>query len=185
MIAAGLPTSAYLDPTWTQVGSKLAQVESMVAPSCLQLALSWTHVGPRSGSPAAPESTQALPNPFHVAFEPPKRLLVFHKIQHRPQKVTQTLNLDLQCVWLRTDKICLMNMHNLYSTTDQSPRIRKSIRDGKDAVHIFTTRMALIASIVFQFLELKWLPYQSLRDRRPIKDGRVAHCSNQCDEHHT
>ena len=62
---------------------------------------------------------------------------------------------------LRTDKICLMNMHNLYSTTDQSLRIRKSIRDGKNPVHIFITRMALIASIVFQFLELKWLPYQS------------------------
>ena len=76
-------------------------------------------------------------------------------------------------------------MHNLYSTTDQSLRIRKSIRDGKNAVHIFITRMALIASIVFQFLELKWLPYQSLRDRRPIKDGRVAHCLNQYDEHHT
>ena len=112
MIAAGLPTSAYLDPTWTQVGSKLAQVEPMVAPSCLQLASSWTHVGPRAGSPAAPEPTQALPNPFHVAFEPPKPPVVPHKIQHRPQKATQTPNLDLQCpqlgpqrtpTWLQED----------------------------------------------------------------------------------
>ena len=95
MIAAGLPTSAHLDPTWTQVGSKLAQVEPMVAPSCLQLASSWTHVGPRSGSPAAPEPTQALPNPFPVASGPPKPPFVPYKTQHRPQKGSQTSNLDL------------------------------------------------------------------------------------------
>ena len=67
----------------------------MVAPSCLQLASSWTHVGPRSGSPAAPEPTQALPNPFHVASEPPKPPFAPYKIQHRSQKATQTSNLDL------------------------------------------------------------------------------------------
>ena len=95
MIAAGWPTWAYLDPTWTQVGSKLAQVGPMLAPSWLQLGSSWVHVGPRSGSPAAPEPTQALPNPFPVASEPPKLPFVPYKIQHRPQKSSKTSNLDL------------------------------------------------------------------------------------------
>ena len=60
---------AYLSlsgPAWTQVGSKLRQVGPMLDPSWLQLGSS------RSGAPAAPEPTQALPNPFPVASGPPK-----------------------------------------------------------------------------------------------------------------
>ena len=94
-IAAGWPTSAYLDPTWTQVGSELGQVGPMLAPSWLQLGSSWPHVGPRSGSPAAPELTQALPNPFPVASGPPKLPFLPYKTQHRPQKGSKTSNLDL------------------------------------------------------------------------------------------
>ena len=101
---AGLPTSAYLDPTWTQVGSKLAQVEPMVAPSCLQLASSWSHVGPRSGSPAAPEPTQALPNPFPVASRPPKPPVVAYKTQHKSKKGSQISNLDLRNLQLGPQK---------------------------------------------------------------------------------
>ena len=80
-----------MDPSWLQVGSSWAH-----AGSWLQLGSSWAHVGPRSGSPAAPEPTQAFPNPFPVASGPPKPPFVPHKIQHRPQKATQTSNLDLQ-----------------------------------------------------------------------------------------
>ena len=103
-IAAGWLTWANLDPTWTQVGSKLAQVGPMLAPSWLQLDSSWAHVGPRSGSPAAPEPTQALPNTFPVASEPPKPPFVPYKSQHRPQRSSQTSNLDLLNPQLRHQK---------------------------------------------------------------------------------
>ena len=53
------------------------------------------HVGPRSGSPAALEPTEALPNPFLVASGPAKLPFVPYKTQHRPQKGSQTSNLDL------------------------------------------------------------------------------------------
>ena len=66
----------------------------MLAPSCLQLGSSWDHVGPRYGSPAALEPTQALPHPFPVASGPPKPPFVPYKTQHRPQKGSQTSNLD-------------------------------------------------------------------------------------------
>ena len=95
IIAAGWPTWAYLDPTWIQVGSKLAQVGPMLDPSWFQLGSSWAHVGPRSESPAAPEPTQALPNPLPVASGPPKPPFVPYKTQHKPQKGSQTSNLDL------------------------------------------------------------------------------------------
>ena len=95
MIAAGWPAWAYVDPTWTQVGSKLAQVGPMLAPSWLQLGSSCVHVGPRSRSPAAPEPTQAIPKPFPVASGPPKPFFMPYKNWHRPQKGSQTSNLDL------------------------------------------------------------------------------------------
>ena len=67
-----------MDPSWLQVGS------------------SWAHVGPRSGSPAAPEpTTQTIPNPFPVASRPPKPFSMPYKTQHKPQKDSQTSNLDL------------------------------------------------------------------------------------------
>ena len=78
-----------MNPSWLQVGF-------MLAPCWPQLHSSWAHVGPGSGPPAAPEPTQALPNPFPVASEPPKPPFVPYKIQHRPQKATPTSNLDLQ-----------------------------------------------------------------------------------------
>ena len=80
-----------LAPSWLQ----MAQVGPRLGPSWLQLGSSWTHVGPRSGSPATPEPTQALPNPFPVASGPPKPPFVPYKTQHRPQKGSQTSNLDL------------------------------------------------------------------------------------------
>ena len=67
---------AYLSlsgPTWTQVGSKFAQVGPMLAPSWLQLGSSWPHVGTRSRSPAAPEPTQTLPDPFPSPSRPYER----------------------------------------------------------------------------------------------------------------
>ena len=80
-----------MDPSWLQVGSSWAHAGPKLAPTWLKLA----HVGPRSESPAAPEPTQALPNPFPVASGPPKPPFVSYKTQHRPQKGSQTSNLDL------------------------------------------------------------------------------------------
>ena len=94
-IASSWLTGANLDPTWAQVGSKLAQVGPMLAPSWLQLDASWVHVGSICRFQAAPEPTQALPNPFPVASGPPKPPFVPYKTQHRPQKGFQTSNLDL------------------------------------------------------------------------------------------
>ena len=73
-IAAGWPTRAYLNPTWAQVGSKLAQVGPILDPSWLQLGSSWAHVGPISGPPAALGPTQALPNPIKEATSHPPGL---------------------------------------------------------------------------------------------------------------
>ena len=58
---------------WPQVGLKLPQVGlklAQVGPCWLQLASSWGHVGPGSGSPAAPEPTQALPESFPSPSRP-------------------------------------------------------------------------------------------------------------------
>ena len=76
----------------------------MLAPSWVQLASSWAHIGPRSGFPAAPEPTQALPNSFPVASGPPKPPFVPYKTQHRPQKGSQTSNLDLRTPQLGPQK---------------------------------------------------------------------------------
>ena len=51
-------------------------------------------LGPDPG-PQPPQPTQALPNPFPVASGPPKPPFVPYKTQHRPQKGSQTSNLDL------------------------------------------------------------------------------------------
>ena len=82
----------------------------MLAPSWLQHGSSWGHVGPRSGSPAAPEPTQALPNPFPVASGPAKLPFVPYKTQHGPQKDSQTSNLDLHNPQLGSQK-ALSNHH--------------------------------------------------------------------------
>ena len=158
MIVAGLFTCAYLHPTWTQVGSKLAQVEPMVAPSCLQLASSWTHVGPRSGSPAAPEPTQALPNPFHVATGPPEPLFVPHNIQHRPQKTTQTSNLDLQDPQLGAQKTSTW----LQKTPFQAPNPAAQARGQRPGgwgvaslnIYIYIYIMFVLLSLVLLLLML-------------------------------
>ena len=76
----------------------------MLDPSWFQLGSSWAHVGPRSGSQAAPGPTQALPNPFPVASGPRKPPFVPYNTQHRPQKGSKTSNLDLHNPQLRPQK---------------------------------------------------------------------------------
>ena len=65
-IASRLLQDGLFELIWTQHGPKLApslgQVGPMLAPSWFQLGSSWVHVGPSSGSPAAPGPTQAFPD---------------------------------------------------------------------------------------------------------------------------
>ena len=70
-IASSWLTWANLGPTWAQVGSKLAHLGPNLGRSWLQLGSSRAHVGSICGSPATPGPTQALPDPFPAASQPP------------------------------------------------------------------------------------------------------------------
>ena len=82
--------SSQSNPFCVSIAEIIQQVGSMLGPSWLQLGSSWAYVGPVSGSIG---TTQALPNPFHMASGPPRPPLAPYKIQNETQKGFPNLQL--------------------------------------------------------------------------------------------